>query len=199
LLWLNSFKGQVKASAPHFVLREAARRQSGTGRDGHFLARAGFRSLRAELGHSQIQNRPLTKKAPPDLGLRGGASQSGSSGVLGGTPSEKIPPDSPGTSPDLEFNVCAVPNTQMLVAAAHRQPTSKSCRSRPLGTTARRPQLTSSPRAGAVSFGGTGLFRPPVAQFENQSGLFRRAKRLVVDFMTTRARSPRNGRLEREA
>jgi hypothetical protein len=42
-------------------------------------------------------------------------------------------------------------------------------------------------------------FDPLVAQFENQSDLFRRAKHLVVDFMTTRARSPRNGRPEREA
>ena len=57
-------------------------------------------------------------------------------------------------SPDLEFNVCAVPNTQMLVAAAHRQPTSESCRWRPLGTTPRRPQLTPSPELRPFLLGG---------------------------------------------
>jgi hypothetical protein len=42
--------------------------------------------------------------------------------------------------------------TQKLMATTDRQPTSEPCRSRPFGTTPRRPQLTPQPRAEAVSF-----------------------------------------------
>jgi hypothetical protein len=64
------------------------------------------RSVLAELGHSQMRNRPLTKKSPARWRSKGRASQSGSSGVLGGTPKPEPTTGFAGElSPGLKFNV----------------------------------------------------------------------------------------------